>query len=367
MIIGVPTEIKAQENRVGLVPAGVKALQSAGHKVLVQQGAGDGSGLPDDEFIRAGAEIVHSAEEVYGRSAMIWKVKEPLPAEYPLLRPGQILYTYLHLAPDPTQAEALLSAGVVGIAYETVEAPDGSLPLLTPMSEVAGRLSVQAGAACLTRHHGGRGVLLGGVPGVEPGHVMIIGAGVVGLNATRMAVGLGADVTVLDVSLERLRWVEALYGGRVKTLHSNAYNLESALGDADLVIGAVLLAGARAPKLITREMLTLMRPGSAIVDVAVDQGGCVETTRPTTHADPTFIVDGVVHYCVANMPGAVARTSTFALNNATVPHGLRIADLGWEGALRADAGLARGLNVSEGKVRNQAVAKALNLPFEAWR
>ncbi|MCB9794146.1 MAG: alanine dehydrogenase [Alphaproteobacteria bacterium] len=366
MIVGVPTEIKAQENRVGLVPSGVKALVANGHRVLVQQGAGNGSGLPDDEYIRAGAEIVTTAEEVFGRADMIWKVKEPLAAEYPLLREGQILYTYLHLAPDPTQTRALLDAGVVGVAYETVELPNGTLPLLTPMSEVAGRLSVQAGAFCLTRHHGGSGVLLGGVPGVEPGQVVIIGGGIVGLNAVKMAVGLGAEVTVLDISLERLRWFDNIFGGRIKTLYSNAYNIERSLGEADLVIGAVLVPGARAPKLITRDMLSFMKPRSAIVDVAVDQGGCVETTRATTHADPTYVVDGVVHYAVANMPGAVARTSTFALNNATVPYGLRIADQGWEAALRADPALAKGLNVARGEVRNEAVAEALELPYSAW-
>jgi alanine dehydrogenase len=366
MIVGVPTEIKPQENRVGLIPSGVQALSQAGHTVLVQQGAGAGSGLVDDEYIRAGAQIVSSAEEVYARADMIWKVKEPLAAEYPLLRFGQILYTYLHLAPDPTQTEALLKAGVVGIAYETVELDNHSLPLLTPMSEVAGRLSVQAGAFCLTKHHGGRGVLLGGVPGVFPGKVVVIGGGIVGLNAVKMAVGLGADVTVLDISLDRLRWFDNLYDGRIKTLHSNAYNVESALGEADLVIGAVLIAGAKAPKLITRDMLSLMKPGAAIVDVAIDQGGCAETSRATTHADPTYIVDGIVHYAVANMPGAVARTSTFALNNATIPYGLQLANKGWEAALRADAALAKGLNVCHGKVTNQAVSEALALPFEPW-
>ena len=365
MIIGVPKEIKPQEHRIGLVPAGAKALARSGHTVLIQQGAGAGSEIPDDEYVRVGAEIVPSAEEVYGRADLIWKVKEPVAAEYPLLREGQILYTYLHLAPDPAQTEALLSAGVVGIAYETVES-GGTLPLLTPMSEVAGRLSIQAGAICLTRHQGGRGVLLGGVPGVEPGKVMVLGGGIVGLNAVKMAVGLGAEVTVVDISLDRLRWFDNLYGGRVKTLHSNPYNVERMLSQADLVIGAVLVAGARAPKLITRAMLGLMKPGSAIVDVAVDQGGCVETTHPTTHAEPTYIVDGIVHYAVANMPGAVARTSTFALNNATIPFGLKIADLGWEKALASDPILATGLNVAHGRVTNQPVAEALGYDFEPW-
>ncbi|MED5373602.1 MAG: alanine dehydrogenase [Myxococcota bacterium] len=364
MIVGVPTEIKPQENRVGLIPAGVKALTRAGHTVLVQQGAGEGSGLPDDEYIRVGAEIVSSAEEVYGRADMIWKVKEPIAPEFPLLRENQILYTYLHLAPDPKQTAALLEAGVVGIAYETVELPDRSLPLLTPMSEVAGRLSVQAGAHCLTRHAGGSGVLLGGVPGVEPGRVCVVGGGIVGLNAVKMAVGLGAEVTILDINLPRLRWFDNQFNGRVKTLYSNPYNLERMLGQSDLVIGAVLLAGAKAPNLITRPMLGLMKPGSAIVDVAVDQGGCVETTRPTTHADPTYIVDGIVHYAVANMPGAVARTSTFALNNATIPYGLQIANRGWKEACSADPNLALGLNVAHGKVTYPAVAEALGYKHE---
>ncbi len=363
MIVGVPKEIKPQENRVGLVPAGALALTRAGHTVLVQSGAGDGSGLSNEEYIRVGAQIVSSAEEVYGRADMIWKVKEPIAPEFPLLRSGQILYTYLHLAPDPVQTEALIRAGVIGIAYETVELPDRSLPLLTPMSEVAGRLSVQAGAHCLTRHAGGSGVLLGGVPGVEPGQVTVIGGGIVGLNAVKMAIGLGADVTILDVSLPRLRWFDNQFHGRVKTLYSNPYNLERMLGKSDLVIGAVLLPGAKAPKLITREMLSLMKPGSAIVDVAVDQGGCVETTKPTTHAEPTYIVDGIVHYAVANMPGAVARTSTFALNNATIPYGLQIANKGWKAAVLSDPNLLKGLNVANGAVTYKAVADATEQPF----
>lgn len=366
MIVGVPIEIKPQENRVGLVPSGVKTLARGGHTVLVQQGAGMGSGLSDDEYLAVGAEIVPSIEEVYARAEMIWKVKEPLPAEYPLLRAGQVLFTYLHLAPDPRQAHALLQAGVVGIAYETVEERDRSLPLLTPMSEVAGRLSIQAGARCLEKINGGRGVLLGGVPGVEPGRVVVIGGGIVGLNAVKVAVGMGADVTVLDVSLDRLRWFDNTFHGRVKTLVSNAFNIERTIAQADLVIGAVLLAGAKAPHLITRDMLSLMKPGAAIVDVAVDQGGCVETTRATYHDAPTYIVDGVVHYAVANMPGAVARTSTFALNNATIPYGTRIADLGWEAALRADPRLAKGLNVLAGRVTHPAVAEALALPHSPW-
>jgi alanine dehydrogenase len=366
VIIGVPKEIKPQENRVGLIPSGVKTLVQRGHTVLVQQGAGAGSGLPDDEYIRVGAEIVPTAEEVYGRGQMIWKVKEPVAPEFPLLRQGQILYTYLHLAPDPVQTEALLNAGVVGIAYETVETPNRRLPLLVPMSEVAGRLSIQAGAMALEKHHGGRGVLLGGVPGVEPGRVAVLGGGTVGLNAVKMAIGLGADVTLLDISLDRLRWYDDIYHGRVKTLASNPYNIERMLGESDLIIGAVLIAGAKAPHLVTRDMLSLMKPGAAIVDVAVDQGGCVETTKATTHANPTYMVDGIVHYAVANMPGAVARTSTFALNNATIPYGLALADLGWQEALRADPALAKGLNVLDGRVTYEPVAVALGLAFEPW-
>jgi len=366
MIVGVPKEIKPQENRIGLVPSGVKALTQAGHQVLVQQDAGIGSGLSNEEYIAVGAEIVADAKEVYGRADMIWKVKEPLAAEYPLMRAGQILYTYLHLAPDPTQTTALLNAGVVGIAYETVELPDRSLPLLVPMSEVAGRLSIQAGAHSLEKHQGGRGVLMGGVPGVEPAKVMILGGGIVGLNAAKMAVGMGAEVTMLDISLDRLRWFDNIYQGRIKTLYSNHFNIERCLSECDLAIGAVLIAGAKAPNLITRDLLGVMKPGAAIVDVAVDQGGCVETTHATTHAEPTYMVDGIVHYAVANMPGAVARTSTFALNNATIPYGLRIANMGWKAALAADPCLAKGLNVLEGKVTNQPVAEALGHEYHPW-
>jgi alanine dehydrogenase len=363
MLVGVPREIKPQENRVGLIPAGVKQLVNHGHTVIVEQSAGAGSGIPDDEFIRAGAEIVPTSEDVWGRADMIWKVKEPIAAEYGKIREGQILYTYLHLAPDRPQTDALLESGCVAIAYETIQTADGALPLLAPMSEVAGRLSIQAGAHCLERHQGGRGVLLGGVPGVPPGRVMVIGGGIVGLNAVRMAMGLGADVTVLDINIDRLRWFDNTFQGRVKTLYSSAHNTELALGVADLVIGAVLVAGARAPHLVTRAHLGLMQPGAAIVDVAVDQGGCVETTHATTHADPTYVVDGIVHYAVANMPGAVARTSTFALNNATLSYGLKLADMGWRDAVASDPALKLGLNVSEGKVTYEAVATAHGLPY----
>lgn len=365
MIIGVPKEIKPQENRVGLIPASARTLTLQGHTVLVQQGAGAGSGLTDEEYIGAGAEIVPTAEEVWARADLIWKVKEPLAAEYGLLRKDQILYTYLHLAPDRPQTEALVKSGAICFAYETIQTSNGALPLLAPMSEVAGRLSVQAGAHCLEKHQGGRGVLLGGVPGVSPGNVLILGGGIVGSNAALMAMGLGADVTIMDVSIDRLRWFDNGYFGRIKTLYSNAHNLESALARADLVIGAVLLAGARAPHLIKREHLSLMKPGAALVDVAVDQGGCAETTRPTTHANPTYVVDGVVHYGVANMPGAVARTSTFALNNATLRYGLMLADLGWERAIQQDPALKLGLNVCRGEITYQAVAEAHGMPYRA--
>ncbi len=363
MLVGIPKEIKPQENRVGLIPSGVSALIQKGHKVIVQRGAGLGSGISDQDYTDVGATIVETIEDVYGKAEMIWKVKEPIAHEYPLMRDGQILYTYLHLAPDPRQTEALLSAGVTGIAYETVQLADGSLPLLTPMSEVAGRLSIQAGAFCLEKHNGGRGMLLAGVPGVAPANVMVLGGGIVGLNAVKMAIGMGADVTVLDISLNRLRWFDDTFHGRVKTLFSNRFNIEQSLAHSDLAIGAVLVAGAKAPHLITRDMLPNMMPGAAIVDVAVDQGGCVETTHATTHADPIYIVDEVVHYAVANMPGAVARTSTFALNNATIPYGLKIANMGWKAAISSDPCLGLGLNVHAGKVTYEPVAKALNLDY----
>jgi alanine dehydrogenase len=364
MIVGVPTEIKPQENRVGLIPSGVKELVSHGHKVLVQQSAGLGSGVSDDEYIRAGATIVPTAEEVWGKADMVWKVKEPLASEYGLMRKGQILYTYLHLAPDLAQTQALMKSGNVAIAYETIQTPDGALPLLAPMSEVAGRLSIQAGARCLEKVSGGRGVLLGGVPGVLPGRVLVIGGGIVGANAVRMAQGMGAEVVVMDIDINVLRTFDDQYRGAVRTLFSTPHSLEQALSKADLVVGAVLVAGARAPHIISRAHLGLMKPGAAIVDVAVDQGGCAETTKPTTHADPTYVVDGIVHYAVANMPGAVARTSTFALNNATLRYGLRLADQGWERAVRDDAALKRGLNVCQGHVTYKAVADAHGLPYQ---
>jgi alanine dehydrogenase len=364
MIVGVPTEIKPQENRVGLIPSGVKELSSRSHKVLVQQGAGLGSGISDDEYIRAGATIVPTAEEIWGKADMVWKVKEPLKSEYPLMRAGQILYTYLHLAPDLPQTQALIKAKNIAFAYETIQTDNGALPLLAPMSEVAGRLSIQAGARCLEKVSGGRGVLLGGVPGVLPGRVLVIGGGIVGASAVRMAVGLGADVIVMDISIDRLRDFDNEYHGAVQTLYSTPHNLEWALSRSDLVVGAVLVAGARAPHIITRAHLGLMKPGAAIVDVAVDQGGCAETTHATTHADPTYVVDGIVHYAVANMPGAVARTSTFALNNATLRYGLALADKGWKRAIKDDPALKKGLNVCQGHVTYEAVAQAHNLQFQ---
>ena len=366
MIVGVPKEIKPQENRVGLVPAGVRALVARGHSVLVQAGAGAGSGIADDEYSAAGATLVESADRVWGEAGLIWKVKEPIAAEYPKIRADQILYTYLHLAPDRPQTDALLASGCVAIAYETIEL-DGKLPLLTPMSEVAGRLSIQAGARSLEKHAGGRGVLLGGVPGVAPGKVTIIGGGIVGQNAMAMAVGLGADVTVLDINLDTLRDIDGRYRGRVKTVYSNTGNLLASVAEADLVVGAVLIPGAKAPHLLKRSHLAEMQQGAVIVDVAVDQGGCAETTTPTTHANPTFVVDGVVHYCVANMPGAVARTSTFALNNATLRYGLMLADLGWDKALDAAPELVPGVNVAHGAVTYGAVADAHGLPLKPLR
>lgn len=363
MIVGVPKEIKPQENRVGIVPSGVAALVRNGHTVLVQKGAGLGSGITDDEYVAAGARIAETAEEVWGSANMIWKVKEPIAPEYPLIRENQIIYAYLHLAPDPAQARALLDAGCVAIAFETMATDTGALPLLAPMSEVAGRLSIQVGARCLENYFGGGGVLLGGVPGVAPGKVVVLGGGSVGKNAARMAMGLGADVTVLDVNLDRLRWFDDTFGGRIRTLYSSPYTIEEEVTRADLVVGAVLLPGARAPRLVTRELVSRMKQGAAIVDVAIDQGGCVETIKITTHANPTYLVDGVVHYGVANMPGAVPRTSTFALQNATLPFAVRLANLGWEEAAAADPMLARGLNVVHGKVVHPAVAQALDLPL----
>jgi len=363
MLVGVPTEIKNNEYRVGLTPASVHELVAQGHQVLVQQGAGNEIGLPDAQYVVAGASIVASAQEVFAQADMIVKVKEPQAAECAMLREDQILFTYLHLAPDPDQTAALVRSRAICIAYETVTGPGGGLPLLAPMSEVAGRMSIQAGAAHLEKSRGGMGLLLGGVPGVAAGHVVIIGAGVVGANALQMAVGTGARVTVLDKNLDRLRQLDLVYGNRIATLHSNAQALEEAVLSADLVIGGVLVPGAAAPKLVTRSMVSRMKKGAVIVDVAIDQGGCFETSHATTHADPTFVIDGVVHYCVANMPAAVARTSTFALNNATIGHVLALAGKGWRRALGDDPHLRHGLNVCQGKVTFEAVAHALGYDY----
>jgi len=363
MLVGVPKEIKNQESRVGLTPASVKELVLRGHQVLVQKNAGAAIGLTDAMYEGSGASIIDTAAEIFARAEMIVKVKEPQPQECAMLREGQILYTYLHLAPDPDQTRALVKSGAVCIAYETITGANGGLPLLAPMSEVAGRMSIQAGAAHLEKSKGGMGLLLGGVPGVAPGHVAIIGAGVVGTNALQMAVGMGARVTVLDKSVDRLRQLDLVFGNRVSTMYSNAHTIEEAVLDADLVIGGVLVPGAAAPKLVTKDMISRMKKGAVVVDVAIDQGGCFETSHATTHEQPTFIVDGVVHYCVANMPGAVARTSTFALNNATISHALALADKGWKRALQANPHLKNGLNVCQGHVTYEAVAHGLGYPY----
>jgi len=361
MRVGVPREIKVHEYRVGLVPAGVRELVAAGHEVLVESGAGNGIGVDDAQFRTAGAAIAARASEVFERAEMVIKVKEPQPAECEMLRQGQVLFTYLHLAADPVQARGLMKSGVTAIAYETVTAPNGSLPLLTPMSEVAGRMSIQVGAASLQKANGGFGILLGGVPGVPPAKVVILGGGVAGTHAAEMAVGLRADVTVVDRSVDRLRELSSLFGSALRTEYSTTATIERLVRDADLVVGAVLVAGATAPKLVTRAMIATMKPGAVLVDISIDQGGCFETSRPTTHAEPTFVVDGVIHYCVANMPGAVPRTSTLALTNATLPYVRALADLGWQAAFRRDPGLAAGLNVHAGEITHEVVAKALGL------
>ena len=363
MRIGLPREIKNHEYRVGLTPASVRELTAHGHPVLVQAGAGAAIGLDDAQYLAAGATLAQDAAAVFAQAGMIVKVKEPQPVECAMLRPGQILYTYLHLAPDPAQTAALVRSGAVCIAYETITGPGGGLPLLAPMSEVAGRMAVQAGAVYLEKSKGGMGVLLGGVPGVPAAQVVILGAGVVGTNALQMAVGLGARVTVLDKNVDRLRHLDLVFGNRIHTVFSTAHSVEAAVLDADLVVGGVLIPGAAAPKLVTRDMIARMKQGAVVVDVAIDQGGCFETSRPTTHAAPTFVVDGVVHYCVANMPGAVARTSTFALNNATITHALALADKGWKQALRDNAHLRNGLNVAEGQVTFEAVARGLGYAY----
>ncbi len=365
MRIGLPKEIKNHEYRVGLTPASVRELCAHGHQVLVQSGAGAAIGLSDAQYQAAGAQLASNAAEVFEQSDMIVKVKEPQPQECAMLRAGQILYTYLHLAPDPEQTDALIRSGAICIAYETITGPGGGLPLLAPMSEVAGRMSIQAGAAHLEKSKGGMGVLLGGVPGVPAAHCVILGAGVVGTHALQMAVGMGAQVTVLDKNVDRLRQLDLIFGNRIQTVYSTVDSVEQAVLDADLVIGGVLIPGAAAPKLVTRAMVAQMKKGAVLVDVAIDQGGCFETSHATTHAEPTFMVDGVVHYCVANMPGAVARTSTFALNNATIGHAVALADKGWKQALKDNPHLKNGLNVAAGKVTYEAVAQALNHPYVA--
>lgn len=363
MIIGVAKEIKNNENRVALTPAGTETLKKAGHSVLVEKGAGSGSGFSDDSYAAAGADIVADKRALFNEAEMIMKVKEPLKPEYDFFHAGQILFTYLHLAPEPELTKALLAKKVIGIAYETIER-NHTLPLLTPMSEVAGRMAVQVGARCLEKPFGGKGILLGGVPGVEPAQVVIIGGGVVGFNAAKMAVGMGARVTVIDRSADRLVYLDDVFSGRVTTVMSNSYNIAAWAKKADLLIGAVLLPGAKAPKLVSEEMVKTMAAGSVIVDVAIDQGGSVETIdRVSTHDNPTYIKHGVVHYSVANMPGAVARTSTLALTNATIEYAIKIADLGWRDALRADDGFAKGLNVFDGKVTFKGVAEAHKLPL----
>uniref|UniRef100_Q47E46 Alanine dehydrogenase n=1 Tax=Dechloromonas aromatica (strain RCB) TaxID=159087 RepID=Q47E46_DECAR len=362
MQIGVPKEIKNNEYRVGLTPASVRELVAHGHRVIVQKNAGTAIGLTDALYAGAGAELVDTADEVFIRAELIVKVKEPQPNECRQLRDGQVLFTYLHLAPDRRQTELLLASGVTAIAYETVTGPGASLPLLAPMSEVAGRMSIQAGAAALEKSKGGSGVLLGGVPGVAPGKVTILGGGVVGYNAAQIAVGMGGDVTVIDRSLDRLRWLDRQFGNRIRTLYATAESIEASVSEADLTIGAVLIPGASAPHLVSRELLKRIRPGSVLVDVSIDQGGCFETSRPTTHAEPTYIVDDIVHYCVANMPGAVARTSTFALNNATLPFVLTLANKGYRQALRDDPNLRAGLNIHRGKLTCAPVGEALQIP-----
>lgn len=363
MIIGIPKEIKTREYRVSMVPGGVKALVDNGHKVYVEKNAGVGSGIADAEYVAVGAKILDTAKEVHEKAEMIVKVKEPLPQEYQYMRPGLIYYTYLHLAAVKELTEVMMEKKVVGIAYETIQLKDGSLPLLVPMSEVAGRMAVQVGAHCLEKAQGGRGVLLGGVPGVRRGKVVILGGGVVGTNAAKMAIGLGADVTIFDVDLPRLRYLDDVFGNKATTQFSDPVSIEKAIYDADLVVGGVLIPGASAPKLIRKEHLSKMKKGSVLVDVSVDQGGCIETCKPTTHDDPTFEIDGVVHYCVANMPGAVPYTSTFALTNTTLKYALKIANMGLAKALATTPELAKGVNIFDGKCVYKAVADSLNLHY----
>ena len=363
MKIGVPKEIKVKENRVGLVPGGVKHLVHDGHEVFIQKSAGSGLGISDQEFIDAGATILDSAEQVFETAKLIIKVKEPQPSEIAMLKPHHILYTYLHLAADPEQTMGLMKSGSTSIAYETIQPADGTLPLLTPMSEVAGRMSTQVGASYLQIDHGGKGILLGGVPGTRRAKVTVIGCGIAGTNAIKMAMGMGADVTAIDLSTKRLAELDDLFDNRITTLFSNIYNIEESVINSDLVIGAVLIPGAKAPKLVTREMISKMEKGSVVVDIAVDQGGCIETCTPTTHENPTFEVDGVIHYCVANMPGAVAKTSTYALTNVTLKYARMIAHMGVEEAAKKDPAFKKGINVYNGDLVYEQVALDLDLPY----
>lgn len=364
MIVGVPKEIKNKENRVSMVVAGVRALAQAGHKVIVQTGAGLGAGITDQEYVAAGATIAPEAKEVFAKADMIVKVKEPLPEEYELLREGQILYTYLHLAADERLTKALLERKIIGIAYETIQPADGSLPLLAPMSAVAGRMATQIGATYLQKDHGGKGMLLGGVTGVSRANVTILGGGVVGINAAKMAVGLGAKVTILDVNVDRLDYLNDIFGNNIHTLYSNNEQIEKSVIESDLVISAILVPGAKAPKLVTRNMISRMQPGGVVIDVAVDQGGAIETSRPTSHEHPTYTIDNIIHYAVPNMPGAVPRTSTYALTNVTLKYGLMIANLGWKEAVGRDPALFKGVNLANGKLTYKAVAEDLGLPYE---
>lgn len=361
MIIGVPKEIKSNENRVALTPAGAFELTKRGHDVFVQSTAGEGSGFSDAEYQSAGAKILPDIESTYAKAEMIIKVKEPIASEYPLIKPGQLVFTYFHFASYQPLTEAMIKSKAICLAYETVELPDRTLPLLVPMSEVAGRMAIQEGAKYLEKHTKGRGVLLGGVPGVAAGKVLILGGGIVGTQAAKMAAGIGAQVTIMDINLQRLRYLADVMPANVTTLYSNEYNIRKLITDADLIVGAVLIPGAKAPNLITRDMLKDMQPGTVLIDVAVDQGGCIETCRPTTHEDPIFVIDDVVHYCVANMPGAVPYTSTIALTNATLPYAIQLAEKGWQKACRENAPLKLGLNIVDGKVVYQGVAEAFNL------
>jgi len=363
MIIGVPKEIKNNENRVGLTPAGVSALSKAGHQLFVQSTAGIGSGFSDEEYTQAGATMLQTIDEVYGKADMIIKVKEPIELEYGLIKENQLLFTYFHFASYEPLTHAMLKSKAVCLAYETVEKKDRSLPLLVPMSEVAGRMSIQEGAKYLEKPMGGRGILLGGVPGVRPANVLVLGGGIVGTQAAKMASGMAADVTIMDISIPRLRELDDILPANVKTVFSNEYNVREAVKHADLIVGAVLIPGAKAPHLITRDMLKLMKPGTVLVDVAVDQGGCIETCKPTTHEDPTYVIDGIIHYCVANMPGAVPYTSTLALTNATLPYALQLANKGWKQACKDNEELRLGLNVVEGKVVYKGVSDAFGLPY----